>query len=44
MQVREILRVKGGALFTVTPQKPLSVAIDSMADLDAGSLVVMDEG
>ena len=44
MQVREILRVKGGALFTVTPQKPLSVVIDSMADLDAGSLVVMDEG
>ncbi len=44
MQVREILRVKGSALFTVTPQKPLSVAIDSMADLDAGSLVVMDEG
>ncbi len=44
MQVREILRVKGGALFTVTPQKPLSVAIDSMADLDAGSLVVMNEG
>ena len=44
MQVREILRVKGGALFTVTPQAPLSIAIDTMADLDAGSLVVMDEG
>lgn len=44
MQVREILRVKGSALFTVTPQQALSVAIDSMADLDVGSLVVMDEG
>ncbi len=44
MQVREILRVKGGALYTVTPQQALAVAIDSMADLDVGSLVVMDGG
>ena len=44
MQVREILRVKGSALFTVTSQQLLSVAIESMADLDVGSLVVMDEG
>ena len=44
MQVREILRVKGGTLFTVTPQQSLAVAIDSMADLDVGSLVVMDAG
>lgn len=44
MQVREILRVKGGTLFTVTPQQPLAVAIDTMADLDVGSLVVMEAG
>lgn len=44
MQVREILRVKGGTLFTVTPQQLLSTAIETMADLDVGSLVVMDEG
>lgn len=44
MQVREILRVKGGALYTVTPQQSLSMAIETMADLDVGSLVVMEEG
>jgi CBS domain-containing protein len=44
MQVREILRVKGGTLYTVTPQQSLAFAIDSMADLDVGSLVVMDGG
>lgn len=44
MQVREILRVKGGTLFTVTPQQSLASAIDTMAELDVGSLVVMDQG
>jgi CBS domain-containing protein len=44
MQVREILRVKGGTLYTATPQQSLAVAIDTMADLDVGSLVVMDGG
>ena len=44
MQVREILRVKGGTLYTVTPQQSLASAIDTMADLDVGSLVVMDAG
>ena len=44
MQVREILRVKGGTLFTVTPQQPLATAIETMADLDVGSLVVMGDG
>lgn len=44
MQVREILRVKGGTLFTIAPQQSLAVAVDSMADLDVGSLVVMDGG
>ena len=44
MQVREIIQLKGGTLFTATPQQSLSSAIDTMADLDMGSLVVMDGG
>ncbi len=44
MQVREIIKLKGGTLFTATPQQPLSVAIETMAELDVGSLVVMDGG
>lgn len=44
MQVREILRVKGATLYTVTPQQSLAFAIETMADLDVGSLVVMDAG
>jgi CBS domain-containing protein len=44
MLVREILRVKGGALYTTTPGQKLSAVIDAMAELDVGSLVVMEEG
>lgn len=44
MQVREILRVKGGTLFTATPQQSLATAIDAMAQFDVGSLVVMSDG
>lgn len=44
MQVREILRVKGGTLYTTSPRQPLPQAIDLMAELDVGSLVVMDAG
>ncbi len=44
MQVREIIQLKGGTLFTATPQQSLASAIDTMADLDMGSLVVMDGG
>ena len=44
MQVREIINLKGGTLFTSTPQQLLASAIDTMADLDVGSLVVMDGG
>lgn len=44
MLVKEILRVKGGTLFTATPQQSLASAIDVMADLDVGSLIVMDAG
>jgi len=44
MQVREIINLKGGILYTATPQQTLALAIDTMADLDVGSLVVMEGG
>lgn len=44
MQVREIIRVKGKALYTATPQQSLASAIDIMAEFDVGSLVVMSDG
>jgi predicted transcriptional regulator len=44
MKVSDILRVKGGTLFTVSPDQALSDAVNTMADRDIGSLVVMDHG
>ena len=44
MKVSDILRVKGNTLYTVSPEEPLSRAIDIMADKDIGSLVVMEHG
>ena len=44
MKVIDILRVKGGTLFTITPEEPLASALKTMADLDIGSLVVMSHG
>ena len=44
MKVSDILRVKGNTLYTVTPDEPLSRAIDAMAEKDIGSLVVMEHG
>ena len=44
MKVSDILRVKGNTLYTVTPEEPLSRAIDTMAEKDIGSLVVMGHG
>lgn len=44
MLVRDILRVKGTALYTVSPDTLLSDCVTVMADLDIGSLVVMDQG
>ena len=44
MKVSDILRVKGNTLYTVSPDEPLSRAIDTMADKDIGSLVVMNHG
>lgn len=44
MQVREIIQLKGGTLYTATPSQLLASAIDTMADLDVGSLVVIQDG
>ncbi|MCV2360867.1 MULTISPECIES: CBS domain-containing protein [Roseateles] len=44
MKVVDILRVKGGTLFTVTPEEALSQAVTTMAERDMGSLVVMEHG
>ena len=44
MKVDDILRVKGGTLFTVTPDESLSTAVSTMAERDIGSLVVMEHG
>ncbi len=44
MKVSDILRVKGGTLYTVTPDEALAEAVRTMAERDIGSLVVMDHG
>jgi CBS domain-containing protein len=44
MLVSEILRIKGSALFTTTPEAPVQDAVKVMAQNDIGSLVVMDHG
>ena len=44
MKVSDILRVKGGTLFTVTPEAQLAEAVRTMAERDIGSLVVMELG
>jgi len=44
MKVADILRVKGNTLYTGAPDQPLAQAVKTMADLDIGSLVIMDHG
>lgn len=44
MKVSDILRVKGGTLFTISPEDALAEAVKTMAERDIGSLVVMDHG
>ncbi|KRB84638.1 CBS domain-containing protein [Noviherbaspirillum sp. Root189] len=44
MKVSEILKVKGDILYTVTPDTPMTEAVDTMAERDIGSLVVMEFG
>ena len=42
MKVSDILRVKGGTLFTVAPEQQLADAVNVMSSHDIGSLVVME--
>jgi len=44
MKVADILRVKGNTLFTVSPEASLWSAVQTMAENDIGSVVVMDRG
>jgi len=44
MKVSEILKVKGNILYTVTPDTPMLDAVNTMAEKDIGSLVVMEFG
>jgi CBS domain-containing protein len=44
MKVSEILQVKGNILYTVTPDTPMLEAVNTMAEKDIGSLVVMEFG
>jgi CBS domain-containing protein len=44
MKVSDILRVKGGTLYTVTPEEALATALRDMAEMDIGSLCVMSHG
>lgn len=44
MKASEILNVKGDILYTISPDKLLSEAVDIMAERDIGSLVVMEYG
>jgi CBS domain-containing protein len=44
MKVSDILRVKGGTLYTVTPEESLGNALRTMAEMDIGSLCVMNHG
>ena len=44
MKVTDILRVKGNTLYTATPEQPLAESVNTMAERDIGSLVVMSHG
>ncbi|MDR0275430.1 MAG: CBS domain-containing protein [Burkholderiaceae bacterium] len=44
MQVSDILRLKGNALYTIAPEAGLMQAAHVMAGQDIGSLVVMSRG
>ncbi|MBW0172623.1 MAG: CBS domain-containing protein [Hydrogenophaga sp.] len=44
MKVSDIMRVKGGTLYTIQPQESLERAIETMSQFDIGSLAVMEHG
>lgn len=44
MQVRDILQIKAGPIYSVSPDTPLADCLLLMADNDLGSLVVIERG
>lgn len=44
MLIKEILKIKGNALYTIPPSGLLSEAVSCMVDNDIGSLVVISHG
>jgi CBS domain-containing protein len=44
MQIRDILGMKGGTIFSIGPEGRLADAVDLMVSNDIGSLVVMRDG
>ena len=44
MKVSDILRVKGNTLFAVAPENTLWLAVQTMAENDIGSVVVIEHG
>ncbi len=44
MDANDVLRAKGNALYTVSPDASLWSAVQIMAEFDIGSVVVMDHG
>lgn len=44
MKVSDILRLKGSTLYTVQPDERIARAVETMAEKDIGSLVVMEHG
>jgi len=44
LKVSDILRVKGGTLYTCQPDESLERAVQTMSEFDIGSLAVMEQG
>src|SRR5258708_13007115 len=44
MDVKDILKIKGGQIFSIGPDAPLPQAVSLMVEHDIGSLVVMEKG
>jgi CBS domain-containing protein len=44
MKVSDILRVKGGTLYTASPDDSLQSAVETMSHFDIGSLAIMERG
>lgn len=44
MRIRDILKLKGGAIYSAEPDTPLADAVRTMAAHDVGSLVIIEGG